>query len=44
MAPRAGRADALVEAIQACGEILAPVFPAGEDNPNEIPDRPRIRA
>lgn len=43
-APASEKPGAILAAIRACGEILAGPFPPGEENPNEIPDRPRIRA
>ncbi|HTP41392.1 MAG TPA: TPM domain-containing protein [Nitrospiria bacterium] len=33
-------ADGFCDAIAICGEALARHFPAGIDNPNELPDRP----
>jgi putative membrane protein len=30
--------DALVLAVEQCGKILATHFPAGSNNPNELPD------
>lgn len=42
-APRAQQGSALVAAVEALGQLLAAPFPAGEDNPNEIPNRPRVR-
>jgi putative membrane protein len=34
--------DGFVEAIGLCGAILARHFPAGDNNPNELPDRPIV--
>jgi putative membrane protein len=34
---------AVLRAIEQCGAILATPFPPGADNPDEIPNRPRIR-
>ena len=31
--------DALVLAVERCGQLLTAHFPAGESNPNELPDR-----
>lgn len=36
-------ADALVAEIAGCGALLKGAFPPGAENPNEIPNRPRIR-
>jgi len=32
-------ADGVVEAVQACGGLLAPKFPPGGDNPDELPNK-----
>jgi putative membrane protein len=42
-APRAKRGQALLDVIRGSGDVLAPAFVPGADNPNEIPDRPRLR-
>jgi len=39
----AAMADAILAAITACGAVLEKPFPPGDDNPDEIPNRPRIR-
>jgi putative membrane protein len=37
---RTGRpAEALVTAVESCGNLLAEHFPAAIPNPNELPDR-----
>ena len=36
-------AGALIAAIEATGERLSAPFPPGDDNPDEIPNRPRLR-
>jgi len=35
--------DMFAEKILSCAELLKSAFPPGEDNPDEIPNRPRIR-
>jgi uncharacterized membrane protein len=32
------RAEGLVAAIQICGDALAPAFPSGEHNPDQLPN------
>ena len=32
--------DGAVDAVRAVGDLLAGLFPAGGENPNELPDRP----
>jgi putative membrane protein len=34
--------DVLIRVIEEAGKVLAPVLPPGEENPDEIPNRPRI--
>ena len=36
--------DSFIEGLRGCGEVLAAGCPALEDNPNEIPNAPRIRS
>jgi len=40
---RASKLDGFLEGLAACGAVLAEHAPALEDNPNEIPDAPRVR-